>query len=75
VIGTPDRTWGEAVSAVVVLREGAAVSADELAAHCRAGLAGYKVPKTIRLTRERLPRTPTGKLLRRELRRTWGAAP
>jgi acyl-CoA synthetase (AMP-forming)/AMP-acid ligase II len=71
VIGIPDRTWGEAVSAIVVLREGATVSADQLAAHCRAGLAGYKVPKTIRLSGEGLPRTPTGKLLRRELRRTW----
>jgi long-chain acyl-CoA synthetase len=71
VIGVPDRTWGEAVSAVVVLRDGAAVTAGELAAHCRGQLTGYKVPKNLRFAAEPLPRTPTGKLLRRELRRTW----
>ncbi|UGS34439.1 class I adenylate-forming enzyme family protein [Capillimicrobium parvum] len=71
VIGVPDRTWGEAVAAVVVVGDDGAVSADELAAHCRARLAGYKVPKQIRFVSGELPRTPTGKLLRRELRRTW----
>jgi long-chain acyl-CoA synthetase len=71
VIGTPHRTWGEAVSAVVLLRDGSSTTADELRAHCRSGLAGYKVPKSIQFATEELPRTPTGKLLRRELRRSW----
>jgi acyl-CoA synthetase (AMP-forming)/AMP-acid ligase II len=73
VIGTPDRTWGEAVSAMVVLREEADATPEELWSYCRAALARYKVPKTIRIVPGELPRTPTGKLLRRELRRTWGA--
>jgi long-chain acyl-CoA synthetase len=71
VIGVPDRTWGEAVSAVVVLRPGTAPSAQDIVAHCRASLAGYKVPKHIRFDDAPLPRTPTGKLLRRDLRRAW----
>ncbi len=71
VIGVPDRTWGEAVSAVIVVRDGANVTVDELRSHCRVELAGYKVPKAIRFSADELPRTPTGKLLRRELRRTW----
>jgi acyl-CoA synthetase (AMP-forming)/AMP-acid ligase II len=71
VIGVPHRTWGEAVSAVVVLRDGSQASEAELLAHCRTQLAGYKVPKALRFESGQLPRTPTGKLLRRELRRTW----
>jgi acyl-CoA synthetase (AMP-forming)/AMP-acid ligase II len=73
VIGVPDRTWGEAVSAVIVVRDGDEISVEELSDHCRALLARYKVPKKIVFTTEELPRTPTGKLLRRELRRTWPA--
>jgi long-chain acyl-CoA synthetase len=71
VIGVPHRTWGEAVSAVIVLREGATASEAEILSHCRAQLAGYKVPKHVRFEIADLPRTPTGKLLRRELRRAW----
>jgi long-chain acyl-CoA synthetase len=71
VIGVPDRTWGEAVSAVVVLHESASASPDQIVAHCREQLTSYKVPKQIRFEADELPRTPTGKLLRRELRRTW----
>jgi o-succinylbenzoate---CoA ligase len=62
----PDPEWGEAVAATIVLRDGLAVTPDELKAHCASRLAGFKVPKTF-LFAERLPRTPSGKLLRRQL--------
>jgi o-succinylbenzoate---CoA ligase len=58
--------WGEAVVATVVLRDGASVPADELRAHCAARIARYKVPKAIDFA-PLLPRTQSGKLLRREL--------
>jgi O-succinylbenzoic acid--CoA ligase len=61
-----DPEWGEAVVATVVLRNGVAVSSDELRVHCAARLAAFKVPKAISFT-DRLPRTPSGKLLRRQL--------
>lgn len=66
-IGRADAEWQEAVTAVVVLREGVGVSADELRSHCAAELAGYKVPKRVEFVAE-LPRTASGKLMRRELR-------
>ena len=62
----PDPEWGEAVVATVVLRDGATARPDELRAHCAARLAGFKVPKAV-LFADRLPRTPSGKLLRRQL--------
>jgi len=62
----PDPEWGEAVVATVVLRDGLDVTPEELRAHCAARLAGFKVPKAIGLT-DKLPRTPSGKLLRRQL--------
>jgi o-succinylbenzoate---CoA ligase len=68
VVGLPDERWGEAVTAIVVTHEGAAPDGEELRAHCAAALAPYKVPKRVVLRREPLPRTRSGKLLRRELR-------
>jgi O-succinylbenzoic acid--CoA ligase len=68
VVGLPDEQWGEAVTAIVVTRPGAAPDGDALRAHCAAALAPYKVPKRIVLRAEPLPRTHSGKLLRRELR-------
>jgi o-succinylbenzoate---CoA ligase len=62
----PDPDWGEAMVATVVLRPGAATDENELRAHCRGTLTGFKVPKAIEFSDE-LPRTPSGKLLRREL--------
>jgi O-succinylbenzoic acid--CoA ligase len=61
-----DPEWGEAVVATVVLRDGAAVAPEELRAHCAARLAAFKVPKAFCFA-EALPRTPSGKLLRRQL--------
>ena len=62
----PDPEWGEAVVATIVLRDGLAVSPDELKAHCATRLAGFKVPKAFGFA-PGLPRTPSGKLLRRKL--------
>jgi O-succinylbenzoic acid--CoA ligase len=67
VIGRADAEWQEAVTAVVVLRGDAEVSADELRSHCGGELAGFKVPKRVEFVAE-LPRTASGKLMRRELR-------
>jgi O-succinylbenzoic acid--CoA ligase len=66
VHGRPDPEWGEAVVASVVLVAGAQVEPGELRRHCAERLVGYKVPKEVRLVAS-LPRTPSGKLLRREL--------
>ena len=61
-----DPEWGEAVVATVVLRDGDVAAPDELRAHCAARLAGFKVPKVIEFA-DVLPRTASGKLLRRQL--------
>jgi O-succinylbenzoic acid--CoA ligase len=65
VFGRPDAEWGEAVSALVVLRAGASIDAAGLREHCSARLAQFKVPKGFGFA-ERLPRSETGKLLRSE---------
>ncbi|HWC25442.1 MAG TPA: AMP-binding protein, partial [Solirubrobacteraceae bacterium] len=64
VHGAPDPRWGERVIATVVLRADHTATEEELRGHCRARLAGYKVPRVYRFSRE-LPRTVSGKLLRR----------
>lgn len=70
VFGVPDPRWGEAVHAVVVA-EG--VDADELAAHCRARIAGFKVPRAIELRSEPLPKSGAGKVLKGRLREPYWA--
>jgi o-succinylbenzoate---CoA ligase len=67
VLARADERWGEAVTALVVPRTGAHVAGEELRAHCAARLAPYKVPKQVALVPGPLPRTRSGKLLRREL--------
>lgn len=67
VIGIAHESWGEAVHAVVVLREGNAADAEALKAHCRELIAGYKVPKSIEFVTA-LPLTPTGKIAKNLLR-------
>ncbi len=68
VLGRSDPQWGEAVTAIVVARPGAVVEVEQLREHCARALAPYKVPKRFVLAAEPLPRTRSGKLLRRELR-------
>jgi O-succinylbenzoic acid--CoA ligase len=67
VVGRDDPEWQQAVTAIVVLEDGSEVSPDELRRHCAESLAGYKVPKRVELAAA-LPRTPSGKLMRRALR-------
>jgi O-succinylbenzoic acid--CoA ligase len=67
VVGREDPEWQQAVTAVVVLESGSEVTPDELRRHCAESLAGFKVPKRVELAAA-LPRTPSGKLMRRALR-------
>jgi len=67
VVGRPDRRWGEVPVAFVVLRPNATTTAEELVEHCRARLARFKVPKDVSFLPV-LPRNPSGKVLKRELR-------
>jgi fatty-acyl-CoA synthase len=67
VVAQPDEKWGEVPHAVVVLKPGAQLSAEDILAHCRSHLAAFKVPKTIELRTE-LPKGGTGKILKKELR-------
>ena len=72
VIGVPDARWGETVTAIVVLRPGAAATEAELIAHCRAHLAHYKAPTSVVL-RDALERTATGKVQKFKLRAPYWA--
>jgi fatty-acyl-CoA synthase len=72
VFGLPHPTWIEAVTAAVVRRAGSSVSAEELIAHCRERLAGFKTPKRVIFV-EALPKNASGKILKRELRNTLGS--
>jgi long-chain acyl-CoA synthetase len=67
VIGVPDERWGEAVKAIVVRAEGAEPTPEELIAWCRERLAAFKCPKSVDFV-DVLPRNPSGKILKRELR-------
>jgi fatty-acyl-CoA synthase len=73
VIGLPDARWGERPVAIVVLADNAALDMPELNDHCRARLAGFKVPKQL-IIRDSLPRNPSGKVLKRVLRAELEAA-
>ena len=67
VIGVPDERWGEAVKAIVVKKPGAEINAGDLITWARERIAGYKLPKSVDFV-DTLPRNPTGKILKRELR-------
>jgi O-succinylbenzoic acid--CoA ligase len=67
IVGREDPQWGEAITAIVVTAPGASVKQSVLREHCYARLAPFKVPKRIEFVSEALPRTASGKLLRREL--------
>jgi len=72
VFGVPDPQWGELVMACVVLKAGETLTADDLIAFCRRSLANYKLPKRIEFSETDLPKSSSGKLLKRTLReRFW----
>ncbi|MGW0042554.1 acyl-CoA synthetase [Rhodococcus sp. NPDC003348] len=73
VIGTPDEKWIEAITAVVVLREGQELTEEALVGHVKERIAPFKVPKQVRFV-EALPRNQSGKLLKRELRTPLGSS-
>ena len=62
VIGIPDDTWGEAVHAIVVPREGEALDPEAIQSHCRSTMAGFKCPKSISIRHEALPKSGAGKI-------------
>jgi len=70
VLGVPDDYWGESVKAIVVLKNGMTATEDEVIGICRERLASYKKPKSVEF-REELPRSPTGKILKRKIREEY----
>jgi fatty-acyl-CoA synthase len=72
VVAKPDEKWGETPCAFIELRAGATVTADEIIAHCKAQLAGFKVPRHVVFGE--LPKTSTGKIQKFELRKRVGEA-
>src|SRR3954464_15216536 len=70
VIGIPDDKWGELVTALVVTTEGTRVTEEEIIAHCRGKIAGYKIPKRIEF-RDEMARTATGKIQKFKLRESF----
>ena len=73
VFGVPHEQWGEAVHAEVVLKPGATVGEHELTDHCRAAIAGFKVPRSIAIRTEPLPKSGAGKILKRDVRAPYWA--
>jgi len=70
VIGVPDEKWGELVKAIVVLKPGDSVSEEEIIAHCRQYLAGFKIPKSVDYI-DVIPRNAVGKMLKKDLRQPY----
>jgi len=73
VFGIPDPQWGELVMAIVVLKPGCTLSADELIAHCGRSLANYKIPRRVEFSEFELPKSGSGKILKRTLRESFWA--
>ncbi len=73
VVAMPDARWGEVPRAFVVLKPGKAITEQALIAHCRSRLAGFKTPKQV-VFMDALPRNPSGKVLKRELRQVKSQA-
>ncbi|MFC1628053.1 class I adenylate-forming enzyme family protein [Gemmatimonadota bacterium] len=74
VIGLPHKKWGEAVTVIVVLKEGEAITGDEIMSHCADRLASFMKPKGVRfISMEEMPRTGSGKIIHRVLRERFAA--
>ena len=70
VVGLPDPRWIEAVTAIVVVKSGATLDEDAIIKHCAGAMAHFKVPKRVVFV-DSLPKNPSGKLLKRELRQRY----
>ena len=70
VVGAPDEKWGEAVTAIVALNSGAAITPDQIIAHCKSRLGGVKAPKAVHVWPE-VPRTAAGKFDKKAIRRAF----
>ena len=75
VFGIPDPQWGEIVMACIVRKPGQTVTPDESMALCRRSLANYKIPRRIEFSDVELPKSGTGKILKRALRERFWASP
>ena len=71
VIGIPNERWGEQVHAIVVTKNGASATSDELMEFCKTLIAGYKCPRSVEVTTTPLPLSGAGKILKRELRKPF----
>lgn len=74
VIGIPSEQWGEAVHAIITLRDGESATEEEILAHCRKYIAGYKCPKSIEFRQAPMPMSGAGKILKRDLREPYWQA-
>jgi long-chain acyl-CoA synthetase len=73
VVGVPDATWGEAIKAIIVLKPGMRATAEDIIEHCRAHIAHFKVPRSVDFHESGLPKSGSGKILKRELREKYWA--
>ena len=71
VFGIPDPGWGELVMACVVLKPGQLLTAEELISFCRKSLAGYKIPRRVEFSESELPKSGSGKILKKDLRKRY----
>ena len=71
VIGVPDERWGERVHAIIVPKQGTTLTSDEVMAHCREQIAGYKCPRSVDFRDQPLPLSGAGKILKRDLREPY----
>jgi acyl-CoA synthetase (AMP-forming)/AMP-acid ligase II len=72
VIGVPDEKWGETIKALVVLRKDQTITSEDLINYCRTRLGGFECPTSVDFI-EALPRNPSGKVLKRQLREPYWA--
>lgn len=74
VFGIPNEKWGELVAAAIVLRPGTSLSAEEVQRYCKTRIASYKIPRNIEFMTEELPKSGSGKILKRVLREKYWTA-
>jgi long-chain acyl-CoA synthetase len=71
VFGIPHEVYGEQVHATVVVKDGHTATPEDLIAHCRQAIAGYKCPRSVAISAEPLPKSGAGKILKRDLRAAY----